>query len=186
MTSRVLSLTPLLLLLTSHLPCNLASYHTWKSRTSLISPRHPLVRFFVASSQSSLTQLHLQNSSQLPTLTSSDAFQTSLSFHSKSSRLDTMTRNPPTKRGSPGKGRNIWDYEQRVCLEILFNHPHKATPSERVQRAFPHVDPVRWRLRHGLRSVLADACRTAWSAARSPVCGPPDTSPAVGAGYGPV
>jgi len=46
-----------------------------------------------------------------------------------------MTRNPPTKRGSPGKGRNIWDYEQRVCLEILFNHPHKATPSERVQRA---------------------------------------------------
>jgi hypothetical protein len=48
-----------------------------------------------------------------------------------------MPTTPPKtpKRGSPGKGRNIWNHEQRLCLDILFGHPHKATPSERVQRA---------------------------------------------------
>jgi hypothetical protein len=43
-----------------------------------------------------------------------------------------MTRNPPTKRASPGKGQNKWTHEQRVCLDVLFNHPHMPSPGERA------------------------------------------------------
>jgi hypothetical protein len=46
-----------------------------------------------------------------------------------------MTRNPPTKRGSPGKGQNKWTHEQRVCLDILFHHPDSPSSNERA-RAF--------------------------------------------------
>jgi len=44
-----------------------------------------------------------------------------------------MTRYPPTKRGSPGKGRNKWTHEQRVCLDILCNHPRGPSSSERAR-----------------------------------------------------
>lgn len=37
------------------------------------------------------------------------------------------------KRGSPGKGLNLWDYEQRVCLDVLFaSQPRKLTRTERA------------------------------------------------------
>jgi hypothetical protein len=44
-----------------------------------------------------------------------------------------MTKNPPVKRGSPGKGRNRWTYEQRVALDVLWQHPDDLTPSKRAQ-----------------------------------------------------
>lgn len=43
------------------------------------------------------------------------------------------TKDP--QRGSPGNGRNIWNYEQRVCLDILWNLPNTPSPNERA-RAF--------------------------------------------------
>jgi hypothetical protein len=39
----------------------------------------------------------------------------------------------PAKRGSPGKGRNKWTYEQRVCLDILWHHPQSPSSSKRAQ-----------------------------------------------------
>jgi hypothetical protein len=39
----------------------------------------------------------------------------------------------PAKRGSPGKGRNKWTYEQRVCLDILWHHPQSPSSSTRAQ-----------------------------------------------------
>lgn len=44
----------------------------------------------------------------------------------------------PTKKGSPGNGRNKWVHEQRVCLDILFHHPQTPSPSER-ERAFNEI-----------------------------------------------
>jgi hypothetical protein len=41
----------------------------------------------------------------------------------------------PTKKGSPGKGRNVWNHEQRVCLDILWHLPNGPSPNERA-RAF--------------------------------------------------
>lgn len=38
----------------------------------------------------------------------------------------------PAKRGSPGKGRNIWTHEQRVCLDVLWNLPDSPSSKERA------------------------------------------------------
>jgi hypothetical protein len=40
---------------------------------------------------------------------------------------------PTAKRGSPGKGRNIWTHEQRVCLDVLWHLPNSPPPSERAR-----------------------------------------------------
>jgi hypothetical protein len=90
-----------------------------------------------------ICRTHLSFQPSLPP----DVFQTSLSLHyyklttwvftplSPAHLLITMTRNPPTKRGSPGKGQNKWTHEQRVCLDILFHHPDSPSSNERA-RAF--------------------------------------------------
>jgi hypothetical protein len=43
-----------------------------------------------------------------------------------------------TPRGAPGKGRNRWTYEQRVCLHLLWTHERRPSVSERT-RAFNHI-----------------------------------------------
>jgi hypothetical protein len=80
--------------------------------------------------QLSLPQPHFRPLSR-STTTSSQLGSSHLSAH----LIITMTRNPPTKRASPGKGQNKWTHEQRVCLDVLFNHPHIPSPGERA-RAF--------------------------------------------------